>query len=763
MKVNYERRESRQMPVTGGRERGGCYTPSPAMDTQIFPRLSPGARKLWGSLCLRGAAARQKRAARPLVLAGLAAALLGGASLAVSAGAAPAPKRPPDAPRAHPSLVLITLDTTRADHLGSYGWKSARTPHLDALARRGTRFVRCDTAAPVTLPSHATILTGLYPPRTGVRDNGTFVLPERVETIAERLSAQGYDTAAVVSAIVLSRRHNLSQGFRIYDDDLGAGYAAGTEVAERQAEATTMAALAAAGKLKPPFFLWVHYYDPHEEYRPPTRFADTMSGPSRLYDGEIAYMDEQIGALLSKLPNDVTVAVVGDHGEMMGEHGELHHGLLLYRAARRVPLILAGPGVPAGRSEECLVRTADLAPTFLDLAGVAKPSGLDGASLLPFGRNCNRTSYSESFLPFFAYKWYPLRALSTDRFFYLHAPKSSLYQIPSDPDEKTDLAAQQPPAMRLWEKRLRDLLKGAGETLDAPVRTENVLTEEQRRQLASLGYMGGGSGGAVRADLPDPRSMADVAQALHDAAADVQQGKCKDALPRLQALVKRDPHNFPALSLAGSCLQEVGRLDAALALFQRAMQENELSAVPVANAAGCLMRLGKVQEAEKEYRHALALDASLGEAAANLAKLLGERGERAEALRVLDGAVAAGSYSSEVFLERGLIEAELNRLPEALRDFRESARRNPLDPVPLENAARAAYRLGQHREAVQLYERLLQIQPGRLDAWKAAGALYLYELKDEESALRCFRRALMLEIDPAERAKLDALIRELGG
>ncbi|HYU32505.1 MAG TPA: sulfatase-like hydrolase/transferase, partial [Thermoanaerobaculia bacterium] len=660
-----------------------------------------------------------------------------------------------------PNVLFIVSDDLRAD-LGCYG-SVAKTPNLDALAARGVRFLRCDTAAPVTLPSHATLLTGLFPPRTGVRDNGTFVLSDHVETLAERLSAHGYDTAAVVSAIVLARRHNLSQGFRIYDDDLGAGYAAGTEVAERQAEATTAAALAAAATLKPPYFLWVHYYDPHEEYRPPTRFADALTGPSRLYDGEIAYVDEQIGVLLSKLPGTVTVAVAGDHGEMLGEHGELHHGLLLYRGARRVPLLLAGPGVPAGRTEECLVRTADVAPTLLDLAGVPKPPSLDGASLLPPGRSCNRMSYSESFLPFFAYKWYPLRSLSTDRFFYLHAPKSSLYQLPSDPDEKTDLAAQQPPAMHLWEKRLRDLLAAAGEPLDAAVRPENVLTDEQRRQLASLGYMGGGSGGAVRTDLPDPRAMADVAQELHDTVEKVQQGKCKEALPRLQAIVQKDPHNFPALSMAGSCLEEAGRHDAALALFQRASRENEISAVPVANAAGCLLKLGKRQEAEKEYRHALALDASLAEAASNLAQILRERGDRTEALRILDGAIAAGSHASEVYLERGLVEAEVNRLPDALKDFRDAARRNPTNPVPLENAAHAAYRLGQPRDAVQLYERLLQIQPSRLDAWKAAGAIYLYDLEDEQNALRCFRSALRLEVDPAEKDKLEEMVRELGG
>ena len=681
--------------------------------------------------------------------------------VADTANSAPAPQAPA-AP--HRNIVLITLDTTRADHLGAWGWKYAKTPNLDALAARGVRFVRCDTAAPVTLPSHSTILTGLFPPRTGVRDNGTFVLPAKVETVAERLAAHGYDTAAVVSAIVLARRHGLNQGFRLYDDDLGTGYAAGTEVSERPAEATTAAALAAAGKLKPPFFLWVHYYDPHEEYRPPTRFADSVTGPSRLYDGEIAYMDEQIGVLLAKLPKDVDVVVVGDHGEMLGEHGELHHGLLLYKAARRVPLLVAGPGVPAGRTEECLVRTADVAPTLLGLAGVPVPPGLDGQGLLPLGaagKGCDRTSYTESFLPFFAYKWYPLRSLSTDRFFYLHAPKSSLYQIPSDPNEAADLAAQQPGAMKLWEKKLRDQLKAAGEPLDSEVRPENVLTEEQRRQLASLGYAGGGSGGAVRPDLPDPRGMADIAQALHDAAADIQQGKCSESLPKLQAIVKRDPHNFPALSLAGSCLLEADRAESALNLFQRAMKENELSAVPVANAAGCLKKLGKRDEAEKEYRHALTLDPSLGEAADNLAQILREKGNRTEALKVLDASIAAGSYSSEVHLERGLIEAEMDRLADALRDFREAARRNPANPVPLENAAKAAYRLGQQREAVQFYEQLLRLQPSRGEIWKTAGAIYLYEIKDNADALRCFRRALILETNPAEKQKLEAVIDDL--
>lgn len=663
---------------------------------------------------------------------------------------------------ARPSLVLITLDTTRADHLGAWGWTHARTPNLDALARRGTRFVRCDTAAPITLVSHASILTGLYPPRHGVRDNGTFALPARVETLTETLRAAGYDTAAVVSAVVLARRHGLDQGFRTYDDDLGAGYAAGTEVSERQARETTDAALAALARLKPPYFLWVHYFDPHEEYRPPTPFADAAQGPHRLYDGEIAYVDHELGRLLAALPPDAILAVVGDHGEMLGEQGEQSHGLLLGHGVRRVPLVLAGPGVAAGRSEECLVRTVDLAPTFLHLAGLPAARGIDGRSLLPLpevGARCDRMSYSESYLPFFAYKWYPLRSLSDGNFLFVEAPQPSVFHIAADPDEQRDLAPEHPAVAARWRRRLTETLAAMGETLTPKLVVENVLTAEQRAQLQSLGYASG-SGGEVRGDLPDPRRMTGLARDLHAAAAAVQQERCSDALPALQKIVKLDPHNFPALELAGQCVRAAGREGDALALFQRAARENELSAIPVANAAGSLLALGRRAEAEREYRKALALDPTLPEAATNLARILREKGEKAAAIAVLDAALDAGGHAGEVYLERGTAYAESGSLEEALRDFREAARRRPADPVALEDAARAAYHLGRTREAAQGYEALLRIAPDRGDLWKTLGALYLETLDEPEEAQRCFRRALLLERDPQERSKLEDLLQQ---
>ena len=685
------------------------------------------------------------------------------ASTAPAAAAAAAKRTPPN-------LVLITMDTTRADHLGAWGYAQAHTPNLDALAARGTRFVRVDTAAPITLPSHATILTGLFPPRHGVRDNGTFVLSPKIETLARRLAARGYDTAAVVSAVVLARRQGLDQGFRIYDDDLGAGYSQGSLVSERTAENTTAAALKAMAALKPPFLLWVHYYDPHEEYRPPTRFTQVSRGPHRLYDGEIAFMDEQIGELLKKLPKGTDVLAVGDHGEMLGEHGEATHGLLLYRAARRVPLLLAGPDVPAGKTSDCLVSTVDVTPTLLALAGAlpgASPgkTALDGHSLLPLpaGNGCARQTYTESFLPFFAYKWYPLRALGDGRSLYLKAPKSSLYDLAADPGETRDLAAAQGPAARGWDARLVGFLHAQGEKLDTPVRPENVLSEEQRRQLASLGYLGGVAEGPVTASLPDPRAMAAVAQDLHRTTQAVQEGHCKEALPELQAIVRKDPHNFPALSLAGFCLKQTGRTESALALFQRAQKENDLNAVPIADAAGCLLELGRKPEAEREYRRALTLDPAQAVAASNLARLLRQRGDRKGAVEVLDAALRAGAHEPEIFLERGVARAEAGSLESALADFREASHRAPANPVPLEDAARTAFDLKRFRDSALLYEQLLRLAPNRSDLWKTEGAIYLYELEDRPAALRCFRRALILETDAGEKGKLDALVKELGG
>jgi len=693
----------------------------------------------------------------------LSAVLVVGAALSTLPIVAGARREKSAVPAPRPNVVLLTLDTTRADHLGCYGWTPAHTPNLDALARRGALFERCDTAAPITLPSHATILTGLFPTRHGVRDNGTFVLPANVETVATRLRAAGYDTAAVVSAVVLARRYGLDRGFRLYDDDLGPSPAgAGAEANERTADATTAAAVAALAKLHAPFFLWVHYFDPHEEYRPPERIARTMKGPHPLYDGEIAFVDEQIGALLAALPARTDVVAVGDHGEMLGERGEPTHGLLLYAAARRVPLILAGPDVPVARRVPCLVRTADVAPTLLAWAGAATAGAgsaerLDGAPLtpLPGGPDCGRASYTESFLPFFAYHWFPPRALSDGRQLFLRSPEASLYAIADDPSETRDAAAADPAAVRVWDRRLEELLAAAGERAGEISGNASASSEEARR-LLSLGYLGGG-GGRVDTTLPDPRRRTDIAREIHEATRQMQQERFAEALPSLKSVLRRDPRNFTALTLAARCLQETGQCAEAVPLFQRASQENPRSEVPVVDAAGCLLTLGRKDEAMGEFRRALTLDPSQPESATNLARLLAEAGDRAAGLQVLDAAIAAGSRASSVFLERGTLLAQGGRLQDAYASFREASRRNPDDPLSLENAARAAYQLGRDAESAALYEELARLQPAS-QTWRTLGAIYLSRLGDRANSLRCFREALRLELDPAVREEIKRVI-----
>jgi arylsulfatase A-like enzyme/tetratricopeptide (TPR) repeat protein len=670
-------------------------------------------------------------------------------------------------PRSSPEILLVTLDTTRADHLGSWGWDHAHTPNLDALASRGCRFSSCDTAAVTTLPSHASILTGTYPPRHGVRDNLVFRLGSGSETVAEILRAEGYDTAAVVSAVVLARHYGLDQGFGVYDDDLGQGYARGTVIEERDARATTDRALEVLAGLQRPYFLWVHYFDPHEEYRPPPPWGARVGGPTRLYDAEIAFMDSQLGRLLEAVGEHCLVLVVGDHGEMLGDHGEPTHGILLNRGARRVPLILAGPGVSPGREVHTLVRTVDVAPTLLEAAATEVPSDLDGESLLPLlvsRAGGDRTSYCEGFMALLTHRWYPLRALSDRRWLYLDAPQPSLYDLRRDPDERRDVASRRRAAARRWGEGMAALLASCGESLHTPVGGDDASSTpslEQRRQLAALGYLEGRAEAQPSPSLPDPRSMMDVVQALDRASEAVQQARFDRALALLEGVLPRSPHSIPALNLTAVCLHQDGRLEEALELFRRAADASPRSPVVASNLAGCLLELGRTEAAEREFSRVLELDPTADEAAVHLARLLRDRGQVGEALELLDGVLEAGGRRPQVLLERGVALASLGRLEHALDDFRQASRRDPLNPIPLENAARAAYQLARYQESALLYERLLRLSPERCEGWKTLGAIALHHLGDRQRALRCFRAALGCEPDPREQRALRQLVAEL--
>ncbi|MEM7587171.1 MAG: sulfatase, partial [Acidobacteriota bacterium] len=385
---------------------------------------------------------------------------------------------------APPSLVLITLDTTRNDAIGPAPGRPSRTPVLDRLAADGVRFQEAIAPTPLTLPSHASLLTGLDPPEHGLRDNGSFALPRELPTLATVLSERGYETAAFVATRVLDRRFGLARGFDTYDDRMVAERTGEYGYPERDAAAVTSAALAwlTERSLERPYFVWVHYYDPHAPYAAPG--SDPRRSAKERYRDEIAFVDRQIGRLLASAPGapaDRVVAVVGDHGEALGEHGERTHGIFVYRATMVVPLILSGAGVPTGREVGETVAARRLAPTLLRLLaapgagrrsapGTAVPGTALPGTVLPgldLGDPPPEAAYSESQMPARTYGWSGLTALSDGDHRLIRAPRPELYEIVSDPDEQNNLVREQ----RALAGQLRDRLLGleAGFTTHQPL------------------------------------------------------------------------------------------------------------------------------------------------------------------------------------------------------------------------------------------------------------------------------------------------------
>jgi tetratricopeptide (TPR) repeat protein len=666
--------------------------------------------------------------------------------------------RPP--PRGgRPSFLLVTLDTTRADHLGAWGWPHARTPALDALARRGVRFARCDAPAPLTLPSHATMLTGELPGGHGVRDNGRFRLPEKATTLAELLAARGYDTAAEVSASVLARPFGLAQGFRRWGEPAGGAHLT-REAAERDAVATTDAALDDLRALASPFFLWVHYYDPHWPYRAPDAGA---TGPTPGYDAELAHLDAELGRLLARLPPDTVVLVAGDHGEMLGEHGEARHGLLPFAAARRVPLLLAGPGVPAGVVRDELVGLADVAPTLLALAGVPAPRDVDGRSLLPLvrgGRLPPRPTYWESFFPYFAYGWYPLRALSDGQVLFVAGPKGTLHRALGNEAALPASAA----ALARWQHELERVLRRSGETLAQPRLDPQPLAAEAAAQLQALGYAGAPSATpAISPTLPDPRQRVDEAMFLQDAAGRAGPESCRELLARLGALLASEPRNPSARLLAARCHLLVGDAEAALrelrALPREGLAGGQPEPIALSLAADALLAAGRNADASATLARLLALDPADAAAAARWARLERTAGRPQRAREAIAAALAAGADGAELRFEAGMADVALGALADALAAFEAAAALAPADPEPLANAAAVAEKLGDARRAATDYERLLRLVPRRADLWRRLGDLYRTSLAAPGDAHRAYQQALDHETAPARRAELEALLR----
>ncbi len=439
------------------------------------------------------------------------------------------------------NLLLITVDTLRADRVGAYGHGSAATPAMDRLAAEGTRMDQALSHVPMTLPSHASMMTGRLPIHTGVRNNGTYVLSEDESTLAEHLSRQGYETGAALSAFVLLEKFGLAQGFSTYDDSLTQDEilrALDTEIPADQVLAKWRRWLKRHPPGPKPFFYWAHFYDPHLPYSPPEPFRSQLDEP---YDGEVAFVDSQIGEMLSDLErlgllSSTLIVLTSDHGEAFGEHGEQGHGLTAYHHVLRVPLILSGPGVDAGRVVGSRVGLVDLKPTVLELLALDPTTiSMDGTSFVPMiaGRaeDVPRRVYFETLLGQEDRNWAPLTGLYSGDRKLISVPHPELYDLEHDPREERNLVSAERRTYHRLDQELRDLLLGATGSGDGDRRE---LSDEDAQKLESLGYVS--SGERSRGAPLDPKDGLVLDARLREIDDLITQGRADDAESALSEL-----------------------------------------------------------------------------------------------------------------------------------------------------------------------------------------------------------------------------------
>lgn len=609
------------------------------------------------------------------------------------------------------NVVLITIDTLRPDHLGCYGYRAIQTPNLDALAARGTRFAAAVTAAPLTLPAHASILTGTYPPVHGVRDMGGFVLGATPPTLASLLSRAGFRSAAIVGSAALDHYYGLNRGFEIYDDRMpAAAEPSPVAIPERRAgEAIDKAQAWLAARPAGRFFLWVHLFDPHAPYDPPEPYRSRYAG--RLYDGEIAYTDAQLGRLLDGirregLEEQTLIAALGDHGESLGEHGETTHGIFLYDAAVRIPFILAGPGVPPGKVVNAQVRSIDLVPTILAALKLPLPGQLQGNSLWPLLEGSgglaaeSRFAYMETIYPRTHMGWSELRALRTVDWKYIQAPEEELYELRKDAAERQN-NIKASPAMA---ERYKTLLGGIVGKESAEVVRDAAVSAETRQELASLGYVSAGAGQPLKLDLsaPDPKSHVKLLPVFESAITLMSEHEYERASRELERVVRADPENPLFRLRLGICYELMGNKKAALATydqaavrrfaqtdemlyrqgnllmdseefekaapaFERALQLNPAHTGSLNNLGICYFHLGRLAESERAFEAMLARDPKAASAYNGLGLVRIEQGKRVEAAVDFQKALDSDPRFWEAWLNLGVYYQEEGRREDALR------------------------------------------------------------------------------------------------
>ena len=694
------------------------------------------------------------------------------AALPAALACACAGSRPAATARSRPDVLLVTIDTLRADHVGCYGHAGAATPVLDALAARGARFTTAIAHVPLTTPSHASILTGLTPLRHGVRDNGDFVLPESIPTLAEAFHDAGYRTAAFVSGFPLDRRFGLARGFDVYDDHLPHGEdRRRSAYVERPADQTTAAARSWLEAGPPsPWFLWVHYFDPHAPYEPPPDFAARFAG--RAYDGEIAFVDTQLGGLLRFLETKsgsprALVLVTADHGEALGEHGEETHGVFVYDATLRVPWIMAGPGVPAGVVSPVVARGIDVAPTLLDLAGGIPPRGaMEGRSLGPALRGRpmpNEPAYAESLFARLRLGWAPLHAWRTARLKLIDAPRPELYALDEDAGEARNRSAEEAEVADKMRRELRAALAAR------PPNAAADAGPDAAERLRALGYLAGPRDRTAAPSLRDPKDGIALVNRLERGIAAARADPAR-AVRELRAVLAEDPglalgRRYLALALSSAgdhpgAIREVEALDKAghagfedlllladsLRLAGRPSAERiqPRSPEPSLARARVLVALGRPSEAAEAYARVLTRMPGHAEALRGLADLALAHGDVAGAAGYYERILAADAHDVGALVKLGVIRVRSGMVEDGIGLFRQALGLDPGNAEALLDLGGALAKSGRAAEAIPFLEHALAAGPRSTVALNSLGFARL-ETGDPRGALAALRESLALD------------------
>ncbi len=589
------------------------------------------------------------------------------------------------------NLVLITIDTLRADHVGCYGYAKARTPNLDALCAAGTRFDAAYSVVPTTLPSHTTIMTGAYPMKTGMHDFSGNKLPAGQPTIATVLKSRGYHTGAVVAAAVLDSRFGLNAGFDSYlgNFDFNRLEEQNLDAMERPATEVVDQALKWLKERKPgPFFLWVHIYDPHAPYVPPAPYAERFKDDP--YDGEIAYADAQIGRLIEALRaqrvfDDSVIIVTGDHGEGLGEHNEKTHGFFIYDTTLHVPLIVRlQKGSRQQRTIKTPVSLVDLMPTALQALADKVPAEAQGRSLLPLisGKEQDVSElYSETYLPRLHFDWSELRSIRRDNYHFIDGPKPELYDLARDPHETRNLINSKQALTAELRGILAQTIKQNTPEQDLAEKTS--LDPAMMERLRSLGYaaVAGSTNPTISdRDLPDPKDRIQVYELVSEGIDDAQHGRLDESIVKLRAALAQDTHSVPIHYLLALNFYKKQDFPAAAREFSEVLKVSPSYALAAYYLGLAQARSGDFDSAIASFKHALELDATNFSAAFNLGTAYLRKNLPDDALGAFQLSVRINPEYAQGHRALGEMLLFRSELPLAMQSLNKAASLAPQDP-----------------------------------------------------------------------------------